>query len=113
MIEEVLKDKREQLKRSFGTEDAKFSKEDIDVLLDCNELRVLKVTHSFPKNFEFSKSKEESRMRALKNNSVYCILEYCVIAQPILQDSVGKVFKNWRFINGRRAARRGACKHTT
>lgn len=106
MIEEILREKREELIKTNGMEDASFLRADIDILRNMNELRVLKIQYPFPNDFKFSKSKEESRRAAVQDDSIYRILEYCVIAQPVLQDNVSKVFKSWRCINGRPAVSR-------
>lgn len=100
MIIEILNEKRKQL-RSDGPE-AKLTIDDINALMDVNELRVLKITNPMPKDFVFSQSKEESFKRLLEEDSIYRTLEYCVISHPVLQISVGKVYKQWRFINGPR-----------
>lgn len=107
MIEEILLQKRKQLLESGGAQDATFVKSDIDALLNLNELRMFKLKHTFPSDFKFCETKEESIQQVISSDDIYRILEYCVIAQPILQESVGVVFKNnWRFINGRKFATR-------
>lgn len=106
MVIDILNEKKQQLIKNDGLKDATFCKEDIDVLMDVNELRIFKVGNPMPKDFEFSASKEESIERVLNNDSIYRVLEYCVIAQPVLQISVGKVFKRWKFINGLYSTRR-------
>lgn len=106
MIIQILEDKRNQLLQSNGEADAKFCKADIDILMDVNELRVFKMKHQMPENFTFAKSKQESINHVLHEESLYRVLEYCIISQPVLQISVRKVFKNWRFINGKYATRR-------
>lgn len=106
MIEEILLEKQRQLLEFGGIKDAMFAKSDIDSLLDLNELRAFKLKHPFPQDFVFCETKDESIQCVIKEKSLYRILEYCVIAQPILQESVSVVFKNWRFINGRKFATR-------
>ena len=95
MIEKILEDKRQQLIKSGGLKRATFNKEEIDHLMDLNELRVFKIAHPMPSNFQFCTSV----------GSDYAVLEYCAITQPVLQISIGKVFKNWRFFNGLHAVR--------
>lgn len=111
MIIEILNEKRKQL-RNDGPE-VKLTVDDINVLMDVNELRILKITNPMPKDFVFSKSKEESFNRALEENSLYRILEYCAISHPVLQISVGKVYKQWRFINGPRTKLRDRAPFAT
>lgn len=106
MILKILEDKKTQLIQSEGKQDAKFCKDDIDVLMNVNELRVFKMSHTMPTDFQYAKSKQESIDLVLHDGSLYRVLEYCIISQPVLQISVRKVFKNWRFINGKYAIRR-------
>lgn len=100
MILDVLMDKKKQLIASGGTQRATFTRSDIDTMMDLNELRVFKLANPMPSDYVFCKSERESIQRVLENGSVYAVFEYCVISQPVLQYSVSKVFKNWRFING-------------
>lgn len=105
MIEKILEDKRQQLIKSGGLKRATFNKEEIDHLMNLNELRVFKIAHPMPSNFQFCTSVEESVQKVLSDGSDYAVLEYCAITQPVLQISIGKVFKNWRFFNGLHAVR--------
>lgn len=107
MIEDILKRKREEIIACNGERDASFSKDDIDALRNMNDLRVMKIKYPFPEDFKFSDTKEESRLAVLQDDSIYRILEYCVIAQPVLQDTISQVFRSWRCINGRPAVARG------
>lgn len=101
-VEEILNDKLMQLKDSNGMTDAAFSKSDIDVLMDINNLRVFKLKNPMPEDFKFADSKAKSIQFVLDgNDQLYRILEYCVITQPVLQIPVHNVYKNWRFINGK------------
>lgn len=85
-VEEILNDKLMQLKDSNGMTDAAFSKSDIDVLMDINNLRVFKLKNPMPEDFKFADSKAESIQFVLDgNDQLYRILEYCVITQPVLQ----------------------------
>lgn len=105
MLNDILMDKYSQLVLSSGECDADFVKTDIDRLIDVNELRALKMSVPFPKDFEFSTSKDECIRRIItagdwSSETLYRVLEYCVITQPVLQHGIIKVFRNWRCFNG-------------
>lgn len=109
VVSGILMSKYAELKNGDDP-DISFTRDEIDIMMDANELRCFKMESTFPKDFQFCKTKEECIEKILArkkkdNELLYRLMEYCVISQPVLQLSVSKVFKNWRYINGRFAAK--------
>lgn len=91
-IIEVLEGKQVLLK---DTDSVHFSGEELNVLCDPAQLRALKLQQRIPKDFSLSSNVEECVTRVRGGDSIYRVLEYCILKNRALS-SVCNVFGQFR-----------------
>jgi hypothetical protein len=69
-----------------------FAVADINVLSDVTQLRVLKLSQVFPVEFEISKDVFDCANRIIRGDSLYRVLEFCMLRNRVLVHYVTEVF---------------------
>lgn len=90
----ILDDKRDQILSARNPLLVDFTLNEINVLGDINQLRKLKITETFPDNFEQSPDLFSCANKVLEGDKdTYRILEFCVLKNRVLSEPVSRVFK--------------------
>lgn len=97
----VLSEKLKVIQSSENCLDISFTKDEVLVINDLNQLRFLKLSHTFPDNFQmhrdkflcFTQIKQLSKSSENSNIILYLVLEFFAHCNPFLRTNVSKVFK--------------------
>ena len=92
VIEEILQAKRAELLHYGLPTAAKFSLEEIEALSTGTLLRVFKLTHPFPSDFERSQDLLDCTKRIVAGDCIYRVLEFCILKNKILRKPVTGIF---------------------
>ena len=91
-IKEILEEKQKVLKHYGLPASATFTLDDINVLSDKDLLRAFKLVNKFPKEFERSRDSIDCVKRIVAGDSIYRVLEFCIIKNRILREPVSAIF---------------------
>lgn len=92
-VYQVLLDKQKQLLDTGDPLCVQFDIADINTLADQTQLRLLKLSEVFPSEFEQSDSLFDCADRIIRGDSIYRVLEFCVLRNRVLVHYVGGVFE--------------------
>lgn len=73
-----------------------FTAEEINTLSDLNELRCLKLFAKFPEDFRPTTDVFSCTKQVLEGDSIYRILEFCVLKNKVLCSPITSVFPKLR-----------------
>lgn len=91
-IDEILADKERQLKSTGNPLAVTFTADEINVLGDVNALRTFKLNHSIPAQFACATDIFDCCHSVLLGSSVYRVLEFCMLRNPVLVKPITTVF---------------------
>ena len=91
-IKEILNNKKEDLLESGNPLSVSFTLDEINTLSDVNELRKLKLSLTFPVDFECSADLFACTKKILEGDSDYRVLEFCILKNKVLRLPVTQVF---------------------
>lgn len=97
-IYELLQQKKQELLQAGDPRSLTFSADEINLLRDKSQLRLLKISHTFCANFVPAKTLEECSFKLLDDqsgNDTYRLLELCMLANPAIRKEVISVFKEF------------------
>lgn len=95
-IKDVLMDKREQIQHTGNPCLVQFTADEINVLSDMTGLRCLKLQEPFPPDYVPTKDPFACVRAILEGDSLYRVLEFCLLKNRALRDYVPAVFETWR-----------------
>ena len=95
-IRKILMNKKADLMRTGNPLSVSFTSDEINALADVNELRKLKLSLSFPKDFKRSSDLFACTKKILDGDSDYRVLEFCILKNKVLQMPVSQVF--WQIL---------------
>lgn len=91
-IETILQEKKSILSHTANPLVVQFTAEEINVLGDVSELRLLKLRIPAPESFECSSDIFDCNRRLLIGDSIYRVLEFCMLKNRVLHAPVTAVF---------------------
>lgn len=91
-IVSILEEKQRGLLETGNPLKVDFTMSEINALADVNELRRLKLVVSFPNTFEQSQDIFDCTKRVIEGDTLYRILEFCVLKNKVLRMPVKQVF---------------------
>lgn len=92
-IEDILNEKLEIVLSSDNPQTVKFTLEELNTICDTSNLRELKLNVPFPVPFEKSTNIFDCHHRILSGDSIYRVLEFCILRNPYAKEAVRKVFR--------------------
>ena len=93
-LKNLLEKKLEVILSADNPQTVKFTLDELNIICDTNNLRELKLAVSFPTPFEKSASVFDCHLRILSGDSIYRVLEFCVLRNPYAKEAVHKVFRD-------------------
>lgn len=94
-VKEILQEKKRQICCVGNPCLIEFTAEEINILSDLDELRCLKLQESMPRGYEPERDPFTCFRRILEGDSIYRVLEFCLLKNRALRNSVPKVFSVW------------------
>lgn len=95
-VRDVLVDKLNQLKETGNPVNVEFTVDDINTLSDINALRCFSLQEPFPDNYIPDKDPFACSRNILAGDSIYRVMELCLMKNRALQNSIPIVFNAWR-----------------
>lgn len=92
-IQEILTEKEAQLLSTGDPLSVQFTVSEINTLSSVNKLRAYKLKNAFPQDFEKSVDVFDCVSRIIEGDSIYRVLEYCMLRNRVLVLYVTSVFK--------------------
>lgn len=95
-IKDILLNKREQLMRTGNPCDVTFTLDEINTLSDLNALRCFSIREPFPEDFVRTNDPFTCASAIIQGDSIYRIMEFCLIKNRALKNAIPVVFSAWR-----------------
>lgn len=95
-ISDILEDKKNQLLANGDPISVTFDAVDINSLSDVTKLRLFKLKATMPADFTPSKDMFDCARRIIEGDSIYRVLEFCMLRNRVLVYYVTSVFSQLR-----------------
>lgn len=95
-IKDILIEKRRQIQSSGNPCVVQFTVEEINTLADINALRCLKLQEPFPHGYKPAEDPFTCVHAVINGDSIYRVLEFCLLKNRALKHSIPVVFDAWR-----------------